>query len=77
MSDLMSGALELSWLGIGVVFAFLSLLVVATTAMSAIVRRLAPVPPPVSTPGKPRTEPDPHLRQAIRLAIAEHRKRHG
>ena len=57
--------------GMGTVFVFLTLLVFATTAMSALVRRFQPVE--VSEPGGPTEEEV----AAISAAIALHRQKHS
>jgi oxaloacetate decarboxylase gamma subunit len=77
MNELVAGALELTALGLGIVVVFLSVLVVATSAMSSILGRFAPPDPPTTAP--PRGRPagvDPRLRRAVQLAIAQHRNRH-
>lgn len=80
MDDMITGAVELMTLGMGVVFTFLTLLVVATTAMSRIARRVEGPPPPAlplpPAAGSLKPSADPRLTRAIELAIAQHRKRH-
>jgi oxaloacetate decarboxylase gamma subunit len=45
MAELMSGGVELMIVGMGIVFLFLALLVVAINLMSSLVRRFFPEPP--------------------------------
>ncbi len=48
MDSLMTAGIELMLVGMGTVFVFLTLLVVATTLMSRIVLRISPPPPAVA-----------------------------
>lgn len=81
MTDLMSGALELMGVGMGFVFAFLIILVGVTTLMSRFITRYAPAAPVV--PAKRRGQPQPRVlakidadtREAIRIAVSQHRAR--
>lgn len=66
--DLIQQGLQLMVAGMGTVFVFLTALVFATTAMSALVRRLTPEP--VAIDGVTDEEV-----AAIGAAIAEHRRR--
>ncbi|TNF86673.1 MAG: hypothetical protein EP301_08195 [Gammaproteobacteria bacterium] len=70
-SELLAQGLELMLAGMGTVFVFLTLLVFATTAMSALVRRFQPVE--VSEAGGPTEEEV----AAISAAIALHRQKHS
>ena len=81
MNDLMSQAVDLMIAGMGFVFVFLIILVVATLLMSTLIRRFAPPEP--ATPAKtPRAKPkapasvDPDTAEAIKKAIAQFRSRH-
>jgi len=72
-SEVIDQGLRLMFVGMGTVFAFLTILVAATAAMSSIVQRLLPAPPPpaaVGITGATVTEV-----AAITAAIAQHR--HG
>lgn len=84
MDEMMSGAVELMGLGMGVVFVFLIALVGATSVMSRVMSSLAPDPPEGPKTGVgPKTRSiaapehlDPKVKRAIQLAIDEHRRRH-
>ena len=67
-NTLLAQGLELMIAGMGTVFVFLSVLVVATTAMSALVRRFSAVPATVS-----ETISEDEV-AAISAAIARHRR---
>ena len=81
MNDLMSQAVDLMIAGMGFVFAFLVILVFATTFMSKLILRFAP-PEPVTPARTQRAKPkapasvDPDTAEAIKKAIAKHRSRH-
>ncbi len=85
----MEQAVELLTLGMGTVFVFLGLLVLATSAMSRLLQRYAPQAAPVSVrprrgqnraaPGRASSRPktvDPTLRRAVELALKQYAKRH-
>lgn len=67
-ASLFNQGLELMLVGMGTVFVFLTLLVIAMTLMAGLIRRLAPVASDVVT--------DEEL-AAITAAIAEHRKKNS
>lgn len=69
--NLLNAGLELMLAGMGTVFVFLTLLVAATMAMSAIVQRLL-VPATL-----PDTDPSPEELAAISAAIHQHRATHN
>ena len=75
MSDLMSQGLNLALYGMGTVFFFLTLLVIATMLMS----RLVPVEELEPSAGQQEIERqgrvDPKIRAAIGAAIRQHRQR--
>jgi len=81
MTDLMSQAVDLMIAGMGFVFAFLVILVFATTFMSKLILRFAP-PEPVTPASTQRAKPkapasvDPDTAEAIKQAIAQYRSRH-
>jgi oxaloacetate decarboxylase gamma subunit len=81
MNELMSQAVDLMIAGMGFVFAFLVILVFATTFMSKILLRFAP-PEPVTPASTQRAKPkapksvDPDTAEAIKKAIAQYRSRH-
>lgn len=70
---LIDQGLELMLFGMGTVVVFLTLLVLATTAMSALIERFAPLP----VAGEPNTATtdDPVLLAVITAAIKKHRSR--
>jgi len=82
MNALFAQGVELMLLGMGVVFTFLTALVVTTTLMSRLVNRFFPetqepvaaVEPVVSVPDEPVS---PRTEAIIREAIAQHRARRG
>ncbi|WP_416397599.1 OadG family protein [Allohahella sp. A8] len=82
MMDLFFQALNLMFIGMGFVFAFLALLVVLTSLMSKIIMHYQP--PVVATAPKlssvqqanaPAQDSDPQLKAAISAAIKQHRAR--
>lgn len=81
MNDLMSQAVDLMIAGMGFVFAFLVVLVIATLLMSKLISRFAP-PEPATPARTPRAKPnaptsvDPDTAEAIKKAIAQFRSRH-
>ena len=70
MSPLVAQGIELMLLGMGTVFAFLSLLVFATTLMSRTVHRFWPQA--VSELALPADSPTPEEVAAISVAMAAH-----
>ncbi len=66
--------------GVGTVFIFLTLLVVATTLMSALVQRFAPALAPQAEEShqadshSAHDQPSEQILKVIKLAIAQHRK---
>lgn len=65
-------------LGMGTVFVFLGVLILATQLMSRLVRRYQPAPSPAPARKKPgsRSAVTPQVRKAIELAIAQYRNDH-
>jgi oxaloacetate decarboxylase gamma subunit len=70
-AELLEQGLELMIAGMGTVFVFLTVLVFATTGMSALVRRFRPVTDTESI-GVSEEEV-----AAITIAIARHRRKHS
>ena len=76
--DILQQGVDLMLFGMGTVFVFLTLLVIATTIMSSIVQRffpeVAPViePTPTSTGG---SSDDAKLHAIIKAAIDQHRSK--
>lgn len=76
--EIVSQGIELMLYGMGTVVVFLSLLVVMTTLMSAIIGRYfaEPEPVPVGTrAGSGQGSPGPEVVAAITAAIHQHRNR--
>lgn len=74
-AELVADGLGLMGFGMGTVFVFLVILIIATTAMSALVTKFmpdAPVAPakPVAMPGQ---GVDPQLLKVLAAAVKEHR----
>jgi len=62
--------------GMGTVFIFLTVLVIVTASMSAIIRRWLPDEEmDISSSAKHHTEVDDHIVSIIQAAIAKHRYR--
>ena len=79
MDTLLQQGLELMLVGMGVVFAFLGMLVWVTNITSSLVQRLAPevpVPPPAAAPAAVAAAVTPRQLAAIRAAVAQYRARH-
>jgi oxaloacetate decarboxylase gamma subunit len=77
-NELMQQGIELMLYGMGTVFTFLALLIVATTVMSILVRRFVkPEPLPVTpVPRQRAAENDEQLIAVIGAAIHKYRSRH-
>lgn len=75
--SLMQQGVELMYFGMGSVFVFLTLLVILTTIMSALVRRFVkPESPATPAPAARGTaHQDSHLLAVISEAIKQHRSR--
>jgi len=71
VNTLLGQGVELMLIGMGTVFVFLTLLVFATKAMSALAQRLQPAQAIVP----PQQEQDEQVVAAIAGAIAQHRQR--
>ncbi len=75
--DILNESIQLLIYGMGTVFIFLFILVLATTAMSQLIARYAPEPAPVA-PAKRQAKTvqsvDPDVLQAIGLAVQEYRR---
>ncbi|NND82107.1 MAG: OadG family protein [Gammaproteobacteria bacterium] len=78
-TTLIDQGLNLMLYGMGTVFVFLTVLVFATGAMSAMVRRLAPESDAALLRDNDKASSndniDEKVRAAIKLAITEHRRR--
>lgn len=73
----MQSGIELMIYGMGTVFVFLTLLVLVTMVMSAIVQRIAPPPVEVDSPAiTPARSDDKQLIAVISAAVHKYRSRH-
>lgn len=81
MNELLAQAFELMAAGMGFVFVFLALLILATTFMSRIITKYVPEPAaPAPAPKAPvvpaQVQVDAQLLAVIAAAVKEHRSRH-
>ena len=75
MSELLTSGIELMLIGMGMVYAFLAMLVVAIGAMSSLVQRWFHALP--TTPIAPDGPADKAVIAAITAAIHQYRKKHS
>jgi oxaloacetate decarboxylase gamma subunit len=77
MTEEISLGLELMFVGMGIVFLFLTMLVIAINVMSALVQRFFPEAPPVP-PVHPviTSNLDKSVVAAITAAVHQHRSKH-
>lgn len=75
MTDLLKEGLVLMGVGMGVVFALLTVLVLVVHAVSRLGRVFAPAPAPAPTPVRANSLPDDELTAVITAAIEIHRRR--
>lgn len=80
MNEMLVSGVELMLIGMGIVFMFLALLVVAINIMSSLVTRFLPepavVPPPVPSLASKKSI-DPGVTAAISAAIYHYKKQHS
>jgi oxaloacetate decarboxylase gamma subunit len=76
MAELMSGGVELMFVGMGIVFLFLAMLVVAINIMSALVRRFFPDTPALAVAAPVSGGIDKRTVAAITAAVHQYRKKH-
>jgi oxaloacetate decarboxylase gamma subunit len=74
MNELMSTGFEIMLVGMGSVFLFLAMLIVAVNIMAATIQRYFPEPPPESVNTTPTI--DPHIIAAVSAAVHQHRQKH-
>jgi oxaloacetate decarboxylase gamma subunit len=77
MSELMGNGVELMFVGMGIVYLFLTMLVLAINLMSGVIRRFFPEPPPTTVvlPNVPNNgNIDKQTIAAITAAVYQHRK---
>lgn len=75
MNELLSFGIELMLIGMGIVYGFLAMLVVAINSMSALVTRFFP-DTPVNHPALGSQLDDPGIIAAISAAVQQYRKKH-
>ena len=75
MNELMSSGIELMLIGMGIVFTFLAMLVLAIRAMSSLVLRFFPELPAGQYPGTHHGD-DHGTIAAISAAVHQYRKKH-
>jgi oxaloacetate decarboxylase (Na+ extruding) subunit gamma len=77
MTELMSSGVELMFVGMGIVFLFLTMLVVVINIMSSLVLRLFPdAPPQVAASTTVSSGIDKSIIAAITAAVHQHRTKH-
>ncbi|MDD1619738.1 MAG: OadG family protein [Methylococcaceae bacterium] len=77
MTELMSSGVELMFAGMGIVFLFLTMLVVAINIMSSLVQRFFPdAPIQVTTATTVSSGIDKSIIAAIAAAVHQHRNKH-
>jgi len=80
MTELMTSGIELMMVGMGIVFLFLAMLVLAINLMSALVQRYFPDAPPAPVAGRPpaggEAGTDAGVIAAIAAAVHQYRTRH-
>jgi len=77
MTEQMTGGIELMFTGMGIVFLFLTMLVVAINLMSALVQRYFPdIPASRTVPGI-TNDIDKSVVAAITAAVHMYRKKHN
>jgi oxaloacetate decarboxylase gamma subunit len=76
MTEMMSSGIELMFAGMGIVFLFLAMLVVAINVMSSLVQRLFPDMPTSSSLPAVSSGIDKNIIAAISAALHQHRQKH-
>ena len=75
MNEMMSAGIELMLVGMGIVFLFLGMLVIAINAMSALIQRHFPEAPQELLSSPPATADDSVI-AAIAAAVHQYRSKH-
>ena len=76
MTEMMSSGIELMFAGMGIVFLFLTMLVVAINIMSALVQRFFPDTHPHTEAVPVSSGMDKSIIAAISAAVHQHRSKH-
>jgi oxaloacetate decarboxylase (Na+ extruding) subunit gamma len=76
MTEMMSSGVELMVAGMGIVFLFLAMLVVAINIMSSLVQRFFPDTPALVVAGTVSSGIDKSIIAAITAAVHQHRSKH-
>lgn len=76
MTELMGGGIELMIVGMGIVFLFLAMLVLAINAMTYVIQRFFPEVPASSVTHVVSSGIDKPTVAAITTAIHQHRSKH-
>ncbi len=76
MTELMSGGVELMLAGMGIVFLFLAMLVIAINIMSSLVRRFFPDAPALAVAAPVSGGIDKSIVAAITAAVHQYRSEH-
>ena len=76
MTELMSSGVELMFAGMGIVFLFLAMLVVAINIMSSLVQRFFPDTPALVVAAPVSGSIDKSIIAAITAAVHQHRNKH-
>lgn len=74
MNEMMSSGIEIMLVGMGIVFLFLAMLVVAVNMMSTVIQRFFPqIPEEITTTA---SVADPSVIAAISVAVHQYRSKH-
>ena len=77
MSEMMNSGIELMLIGMGIVFAFLALLIVIVNIMTAVIQRFFPEAPITAAPLSASTShTDANVIAAISAAVHQYRNRY-
>lgn len=76
MNELLSTGIEVMLLGMGIVYSFLAMLVVAIKTMSSLVTRYFPDMPTAKHPALAQTGDDPGTVAAITAAVHHYRNKY-